>query len=782
MQRLAEEKNLGSRFPVRVIFVENINQYNELVQSLSQSCDEILQLASFCAGPDLFPNFRNVLKEMEKYSGKQILLLSVSEYLRLGIKQELIPERSQIPSLWERQQNASSTTRIIIPLLFCLELWNRVIPELDVRQQDYAWTLDTVPSFTDTVHLEIYSQEFQNVFADDTAVKGIQEWLYDWNKQISKSTGKRKIVTNLWKYAENTSASIETKVISNVFKYIASALKDGNILNEKWGTNEEWLSLLPAIKEGDSITYVIEKFLNVRSFDPLSLFAQWDIMSNQQLWLVWLWYKINSEDNYYGYAIKQAPDHLSIPKQLSYSIFNVATGHPDWIEQRTKAMLAFKVAEPDDEFFYRVDSLPLMETRLNLLTCATHSEKSHAIKTISQWLRKDADISAVSACVADKYPLLSKYLTVSSDAYSPEMKNYFAWYKKHKVMNQLADNAEDKVQTISLDSVNSRYSVLKQIEDKNATVLWVDAMGAEWLPLLMECLSDCAVGDVVTIKVGQSMLPTETCYNDHWKNMGIAYRKLDKLDILAHKGMPDDKDYFSCIAHQLNEIENVAKTAINLLQEKDYVAITADHGTSRLAALAFHNLPGITAPVGAKVKSYGRYCELEEQPEFNQIVPGTRLVVNNNSYYSVFSTHGHYAQSGNAAGKNDDDNANVGEVHGGATPEEVLVPVVILKRKTPLEKLDPILLASTVYRKNGNATIEIDLKRPVVKLTASAGDIKGICSQAQGGTKWSILFEGIGLQSYVLQLEADGKLLDFQPSFLVKSRGISQNDGMPGGL
>ncbi|MEN6325739.1 MAG: BREX-4 system phosphatase PglZ [Syntrophomonas sp.] len=784
MQRLAVEKNIGSRFPVRVIFVDSIKQYNELILSLSQACDATLQLASFCAGPDVFPNFRNVLKEIDKYPGKQILILSVSEYLRLGIKQELMSERSQIPALWERQQNASSKTRIIIPMLSCRELWDRVIPQMDERQRQpyYAWTLDSGPSDMDTVCLEIYSQEFQNVIPNDKAVHGMQEWLYEWNEHMNKSNGKRKIVTKLWKYAENVTAIIETKIISDVFEYISSVLKDGNILKKEWGTNEEWLSLLPAIKEGVSITYVIEDLLNVRSFDPLSLLAQWDIMSSQQLWLVWLWYRINGEDNYYDYAIKQAPNHLSIPKQLSYSIFDVATGHPEWIEQRTNAMLALKVAEPGDEFFYRVDSLPLMETRLKLLTCTTHSEKTYAIKTISQWLRKDVDIDAVSDCVTDKFPLLSKYLSISSDAYNSELKDYFSWYRKHKVMNIFPDNAEDKVQTIPLDSFNSRYSVLKQLEDKDAVVLWIDAMGAEWLPLLMECLSECSTGDVITSKVVKSILPTETTYNDQWKSMGIKYRKLDKLDILAHKGMPDDKDYFSCIAHQLNEIKNVAKTAINLLQENDYVAITADHGTSRLAALAFHNSPGISAPSGAKVKSYGRYCELDQQPEFNHITPGTLSVVNNDHYYLVFNTHGHYAQSGNAAGKNDDDNAKVGEVHGGATPEEVLVPVIILKRKTPLQKLEPILLTPTVYRNKSNATIKIQLNRPVVKLSVSAGDIKGICTSSEDGTVWSILFEGIGVQSYVLQIEADGKLLDFQPSFLVKSKGISQNDDMLGGL
>lgn len=782
IHRLATERKIGSRFPVRVIFVDSIKQYNELLDSLSRVCDKTLELASFCGGSDLIPNFRKMLKEINKYQGKQILLLSVSEYLRLAIRRELHPDRAQIPSLWQSQQNASSQTRIIIPMLSCRELWDRLIPEMDERQLDYAWTLDFIPNTMEAVRLEVYSQDFFNVIPSDKAVHGMQEWLYKWNEQLSKSDGKRKVITSLWNYAENVTSSIETYVISNVFEYISSALKDGNVLKKEWGTDEEWLSLLPAIKSGVSISHVIENLLNVRKFDPLTLFAQWTIMPILQRWLIWLWYRINSGDDYYSYAIKQDSTYIDVVERLSNSIFEVASKHPEWIEQRTKAMSALKVAEPSAEYFKRVDKLPLMETRLALLTCQTHSEKTYAIKTISEWLRKGADINAVSACVADKFPLLNQYLTISSDAYSTVLKDYYSWYRKQKVMNILPDNAEDKVQTISLDSFSSRYSILKQIEDKDAAVLWVDAMGAEWLPLLMECLSKCSLGNVVTTKVVQSIIPTETCYNDQWKSMGITYRKLDKLDNLAHKGMPDDKDYFSCIAYQLNEIENVAKTATILLQEHDYVAITADHGTSRLAALAFHNIPGISAPQGAKVRSLGRYCELDGLSKFNDIVPGTLSIVHHDCSFLVFRTHGHYTQRGNAAGKNDADNANVGELHGGATPEEVLVPVIILKRKTPLTKLEASILTPTVFRHKGAATVEIGFNRPVTQLSAIASSINGVCSPSKGGTVWIVLFEGIGAQSYVLQLEADGKALDLQQSFLVKAKGISQNDDMFGGL
>lgn len=44
--------------------------------------------------------------------------------------------------------------------------------------------------------------------------------------------------------------------------------------------------------------------------------------------------------------------------------------------------------------------------------------------------------------------------------------------------------------------------------------------------------------------------------------------------------------------------------------------------------------------------------------------------------YLIFKNYDHFKQSGFAAG-GDDENAQYGELHGGASPEELLVPVIV---------------------------------------------------------------------------------------------------------
>ncbi len=66
------------------------------------------------------------------------------------------------------------------------------------------------------------------------------------------------------------------------------------------------------------------------------------------------------------------------------------------------------------------------------------------------------------------------------------------------------------------------------------------------------------------------------------------------------------------------------------------------------------------------------------------LTPSMERTELNGKHYVVMKTYEHFKQSGNAAGGNTDENAVAGEVHGGMTPEEYLVPVIIVSRIKPL--------------------------------------------------------------------------------------------------
>ncbi|NCC60660.1 MAG: BREX-4 system phosphatase PglZ [Verrucomicrobiae bacterium] len=782
LRRLAAERKLGSRYPMRLIFLEDTSQYLELVGNLRTACDATLELGDFCSAPDVFPNFGKLMKKIKELRDKHILLLSLGEYLRLAVARELQKDKAQVPLLWTEQQPASSKTRVVVPLLFCRDLWDRVIPRIDERQKDFIWDLSVLserenPSRvhkSNIFNLSVFSEEFSDALPEGRFVFGVKAWFSGWEDMITDRSKKCMIVTSLWGNTEQISSSIDVKVVSNVFDYIVASLKDGSVLQREWGKEADWACLSQKLHYGKTSAEVIKRCLNVYKFEPLSVLSRWESLSRFEQWLVWLWYRVNPSDGYCGYAIRRSRAPEEIVGSIMHSIFDCVE-KSEWFDERSQAVASLNAELQNDEYFDRLDQVPSLETRLTLLSCVSHMEKTYALKTISCCLKKGIEFESVASPLRERFPLFWDYMTASANCFSPELASYLHWYRKHKIMNVLPSDATEIIKKIDLECFESRYAVLKAFESVDAFFLWNDAMGAEWLPLLLSCLETRIKDASFEAKVVCARAPTETSFNEQWKEMDAPYDKLDALDKLAHSGVPDDKDYYSCIACQFEQIEKIADAAVARLKNHDFVLITADHGTSRLAALAFHKLPGYTPPSGAIVRSLGRYCELQDTRPLKDIFPETSHIERDGKHFLVFKNHEHFTQSGNAAGKNDGDNANVGELHGGGAPEEILVPVVVLKRRIPLP-LVPDLLTPTVFRENETVTVKLNFSKKVSCLTVCVGDLRAECFSAEKGREWKLLFKDLKPGKHCMHLEADGKRLEKACCFEVKTRGITEDD------
>jgi hypothetical protein len=256
---------------------------------------------------------------------------------------------------------------------------------------------------------------------------------------------------------------------------------------------------------------------------------------------------------------------------------------------------------------------------------------------------------------------------------------------------------------IDLDCIDSRNKVIQSNE--SGYPFWIDGLGAEWLPLLLAEIKRLSITTEIIYKTAHSILPSETEFNHQW---GTQDEKWDRLDKLNHNGMPDDKDYYSCIAQQIEYICEIARRVGVLLVDHNCIVVTGDHGSSRLAALMFHSSENYyIAPFkDSKVRSFGRFCELPFDSDV-QISDSMEVVTAKRGGQDVkcvvIKTYEHFKQSGNIAGGNTDDNAVAGEVHGGATPEEYLVPVLIIKRKNPLPT------TPSVASKNKQAVTQNDM-------------------------------------------------------------------------
>jgi hypothetical protein len=399
--------------------------------------------------------------------------------------------------------------------------------------------------------------------------------------------------------------------------------------------------------------------------------------------LFWLRYKIYPTDGYVSDAVCKTRHPDEIPLSIRDSVFESPKPSEKQLSERFKAIHTLNLSY-DEGYFNKLDGVLPTESRLAYLSYKTDKERTYAVKTVSELLCKGADLPAVAELLRENYPSFAEYLhpsVIKKDGTAA----YFDWYRKNKLINRVPETVPPAV---DLDMIQSRNKVIQNSEE--GFEFWIDGLGAEWFYLLKNRieyeLNKAKTDFNAEYKIARCILPSETEFNHQWSEDD---EKWDRLDKLSHNGMPDDKDYYSCIATQFKYIGDIAIRVMELIRENNCVIVTGDHGSSRLAALMFHASQNyaIDPPKGGKVRSFGRFCELPLDAEIF-VTPSMEIVTASKNGVDlkcvVMKTYEHFKQSGNAAGGNTDDNAVVGELHGGMTPEEYLVPVVVVKRKTPL--------------------------------------------------------------------------------------------------
>jgi hypothetical protein len=200
-------------------------------------------------------------------------------------------------------------------------------------------------------------------------------------------------------------------------------------------------------------------------------------------------------------------------------------------------------------------------------------------------------------------------------------------------------------------------------------LLVVDAMGAEWLPMLVALARERNLG-VDLLAVGMANLPTTTVFNKIEGPEGPRrLPDIKRLDNIAHSGaeMHETRLAWENLAAALDVIgSKVLPHVAEGLARFERVLVTADHGSSRLAVLAWQSEPRLARTLvceeGAEVADW-RYRECaahgECPPEMEETLDGRHWVVRG---------YDRLPKKGGGHGF---------ELHGGATLEERLVPVVI---------------------------------------------------------------------------------------------------------
>ncbi len=144
----------------------------------------------------------------------------------------------------------------------------------------------------------------------------------------------------------------------------------------------------------------------------------------------------------------------------------------------------------------------------------------------------------------DIYPLLYEYLQDFFTGNKGKLLTdyFFAEYKCLKLTNRLTPEFYEHILNLAVDgsrpynSLKTRGEILDSLDKENATLYWIDALGAEYLGFSFKAVQ-IFFGLKITEHVVRANLPTITSMNSDFYEAWIGDKaKTQVLDKIKHEG------------------------------------------------------------------------------------------------------------------------------------------------------------------------------------------------------------------------------------------------------
>ena len=445
-------------------------------------------------------------------------------------------------------------------------------------------------------------------------------------------------------------------------------------LREEYGTPEEWNTAFEQVaKSGSWMKYISDYIGNC---DHLEYAAPaWTSFEPYKKWVYFIALKLFGAKNSWclSEAAKSADSSSLLIREIYRSILSLEPENPQfWKHYDERKTLIKQIGSSHAE---ETDYCGIVKKKENktlyYLSDSSEDERNLIFETLHD-CSEELGRERISEILKHVYPALYSYLKPYRFNI-PLLDTYFREYNYQKVTNRIEpeflkivnEQAEKREFNRLLPA---RSAIVDAIPKKGTAVCFVDAMGAEYLSYIMD---KCKANDLrAYVKVCHCELPSLTYLNKEFvevfKAGGAGFlhgeNGIKALDELKHHGN-NECDYTSnklptYIPEELEIIGDAIEEIATSLKNRDYerAVMISDHGASRLSVISGQENKWEMASKG---QHSGRCCpvsEIDEQPPCSTKENGFWGLAN----YDRF-------KGGRPA--------NI-EVHGGATLEEVTVPVI----------------------------------------------------------------------------------------------------------
>lgn len=641
------KKYLSSNVKLPYFLIVGDRQYKDIKYKLSELGLTFVKVSDYC-GDDKLPDIDGLferLKTADVNAGdNKLVVIGLGEYLALRGNSEAASVFSQMKDL-----NIGGAKVVLLLRGVATQINGlQADPRFDSRRFSMIDKVDCDLSFTlapPSVGLP--------------ALTGIKALLITLENGICGN-----VVVNTTVSLDNALVSVHkiTDAYEGI-KFISLGFK----LPRSCGSDVQWAELLTELTQNDgSLDAVFEKngFGGTLEADFYVRVAGLEYRN----WLYFIALKSKSDTLSNGY-LRFVLDNTNRFEDFKTNVLNaiIEVSHTDKrfrMFYAERKILVEKFPESDIADFVFNNRKNTAES-VYKLTDSTKTEREEVIAWASQ--------NGVIPQIADIYPTLTAYLkkyVFNCGDLSNLLTEYFDAYKRQKVSNTLEADFIEKVEKLAKSRDYNRLPTRNEIIDglkKDDTYLyWLDALGVEYLAFILELVR--MRGLSISINIARAELPTITSINrdffDAWQ--GGRKEKNGELDDIKHSsasGYNFENNVLPIhLAKELDIISGVIDKAATELALRHYnrFLIVSDHGASRLAVLRRKEEQYETDTKG---EHSGRCCKLFE--------PYDLPFAAEENGYLVLADYGRFKGSRST---------NV-EVHGGASLEEVVVPIIELTLK-----------------------------------------------------------------------------------------------------
>ncbi len=703
-QSLLDDQQRAHRFATRFILVRAVRDWQQLLVFLKErGADNIMYASRHCPNENAEPLCYKLLQDIENANG-HTLVLPLGELLRLSATRQhyenLLLRLAAIENNLE-SADESKGRRIYVPL-FCMDA---VFHEVMAIGQNLAWKVPDQAAEAWVLDNESDAPCLLRVIdgkmrAPSQTVDAIcfQEYLVAWEQSFLRdATLKTPYIAS---FRSSNMGCFDVQVYTSSYEILTQKYWELKEFTRAALEDAVWDALLDRLPVSDTLADALRHMLHLEAFHSMDILRGWQGVGYIERGILWLLLKLLSGQDRIGNPYLSEVMRLSkkpgdFLRHAEIALFDMAASpETELLEQRTarkEVLDKLNVTELSQETWVQWEGLP-QEVQQNMLSYHTRREKCEGIKLLFQKQHFTFEQVRQREDIRKLFPQLVAY-AAPMQGENEWITSYFAQYRLDKLRNQISPELEQMIHEWPEKRFEQkpRTDCLINAKDDAAAIHYWDCVSAEWQPMLKARIEEAdptleAAGVLV-----RAVWPTVTSINRQNDQMQVMHFDEKPMDEIIHSSL----EYPDYLLSEFDEIDKIAACAVKQMHRSSRVLLSSDHGSSRMAVLCRQMT--IPTPAGATPKYFGRYADTATPCEGEGwIVANGCMVVTNYHRFSV---------PGNCGCEN----------HGGATPEETLVPLLVVQKAV----LRVVSYQETVRKVKGQPlSWQLTLNKPVTEANA----------------------------------------------------------------